>query len=155
LECFRVRLYVKERRTHTVNFTLPELEGDTVVRAEKEQARGAVVLALMVSLAAMPARLADAASLEEVQQRGSLRLCANPSALPYSNRPSHLGGLRGFQVELADAVARELGLGLTVAWIRGANAAGKAACDASMDSIPLAASYEREGRMSVLLSMNG
>ena len=119
--------------------------------AEKERARSAVVLALMVSLAAMPARLADAASLEEVQQRGSLRLCANPSALPYSNRPSHLGGLRGFQVELADAVAREMGVGLTVAWIRGANAAGKAACDASMDSIPLAASYEREGRIGPLM----
>src|SRR6266511_3572539 len=105
----------------------------------------------MVSLAAMPARLADAASLEEVQQRGSLRLCANPSALPYSNRPGHLGGLPGFQVELSDAVAREMGLGLTVAWIRGANAAGKAACDASMDSIPLGASYEREGRIGPLM----
>jgi ABC-type amino acid transport substrate-binding protein len=112
--------------------------------------RGAVVAALIVSLAAIPARLAGTASLEEVQQSGLLRLCANPSALPYSSESSH-GGLPGLQVELAEAVAREIGLGLTVAWIRTANAATKAGCEAFMDSIPLAANYQREGRIGPLM----
>jgi hypothetical protein len=69
--------------------------------------RGAVVAALTVSLAVMQAHLADAASLEEVQQSGSLRLCANPDALPYSNHTSN-GGLPGFQVELAANWQRRL-----------------------------------------------
>jgi polar amino acid transport system substrate-binding protein len=93
----------------------------------------------------------DAASLDKVQQNGSLRLCANPDALPHSNRPGR-PGLPGFQVEMAEAVAREMGLGLTVAWIRTPNAAAKAGCDASMDSIPLPASYQREGRVGPLMA---
>jgi polar amino acid transport system substrate-binding protein len=112
--------------------------------------RGALIGVPMVFLAAMQASLADAASLKEVQQSGSLRLCANPNALPYSNRSSP-GGPPGFQVELAAAVAREMGLGLAIAWIRTTSAAGKAGCDASMDSIPLAASYPREGRIGPLM----
>ena len=39
---------------------------------------------------------ADAASLTEVRQNGILRLCANPSALPYSNLTDR-DGLAGFE----------------------------------------------------------
>src|SRR6266480_2971398 len=110
--------------------------------------KGAVFVSLMFSVAGV--LFVDAAPLEKVQQNGSLRLCANPAALPYSNRASY-PSLPGFQVELAEAIAREMGLDLTVAWIRTPNAATKAGCDASMDSIPLTASYQREGRVGPLM----
>jgi ABC-type amino acid transport substrate-binding protein len=87
---------------------------------------------------------ADAASLAEVQQNGSLRLCANPSALPYSNLAGG-GALAGFDVELAEVVAHEMGLGLSVRWVRNADEMKNSDCDALMDAIPSAASYDREG----------
>jgi len=110
--------------------------------------KGAVFASLIFSVAGM--LFVDAAPLEKVQQNGSLGLCANPAALPHSNRSTY-PSLPGFQVELAEAIAREMGLGLTVAWIRTPNAATKAGCDASMDSIPLSASYQREGRVGPLM----
>jgi ABC-type amino acid transport substrate-binding protein len=61
----------------------------------------------------------DARSLAEVRQNGILRLCANPSALPYSNLTDG-GGLAGFEVELAEVLAHEMGLELGVAWVRNA-----------------------------------
>src|SRR3981189_628061 len=54
---------------------------------------------------------ATAASLTEVRQNGILRLCANPSALPYSNLTDR-DGLPGFESQRAEVFARELGLQL-------------------------------------------
>jgi polar amino acid transport system substrate-binding protein len=87
---------------------------------------------------------ADAASLTEVLRNGALRLCANPSALPYSNLTDR-GGLAGFEVELAEALAHEMGLGLAANWVRNAGEMKKADCDASMGAVASAASYDREG----------
>lgn len=109
-----------------------------------------LVLWLMSSLRMDAVHSVGAASLERVQESGSLRLCANPDALPYSHRSSR-NDLPGFQVELADAIARELRLGLTVVWVQGPSATRKTNCDASMDSIPVATRYESEGRTGPLM----
>jgi polar amino acid transport system substrate-binding protein len=114
--------------------------------------RGTVVAWIMLSLFASAAPLGGAAPLEQVQRNGALRLCANPAALPYSNRSAQ-NGLPGFQVELATAVSREMGLGLTVAWVQGLSAARKAECDASMDARAVAAHYDREGQTGPLMSV--
>jgi ABC-type amino acid transport substrate-binding protein len=79
-----------------------------------------VIAILAILLTAGAIQRADAASMAEVQQNGSLRLCANPSALPYSNLADG-GDLAGFEVELAEVVAHEMGLGLGVRWVRNAD----------------------------------
>jgi polar amino acid transport system substrate-binding protein len=99
------------------------------------------IASLLASLVAGAVQPASAASLDEVRKNGSLRLCANPAALPYSNRPGQ-DGLAGFQVDLAEAVARMMALGLVVDW--GQRPGNPANCDASMD-IAFAAAYAREG----------
>ena len=106
---------------------------------------GSVVLALLATLLTEgTTHRAYAASLAEVRQNGSLRLCANPSALPYSNLADR-DGLAGFEVELAEAVAHEMGLGLGVTWVRSAGDMKNSDCDALMEAVASAASYDREG----------
>src|ERR1700704_6759008 len=87
---------------------------------------------------------AAAASLTEVRQNGILRLCANPSALPYSNLTDR-GGLAGFKVELAEVLAHEMGLELGVTRVRNAGDIKNLDCDVLMDVVASAASYDREG----------
>jgi polar amino acid transport system substrate-binding protein len=87
---------------------------------------------------------ADAASLAEVRQNGILRLCANPSALPYSNLTDR-GGLAGFKVELAEVLAHEMGFELGVTWVRNAGDIKNSDCDVLMGVVAAAASYDREG----------
>jgi polar amino acid transport system substrate-binding protein len=94
--------------------------------------------------------MAAATPFGQIKQNGSLRLCANPAAPPYSNR-SGSDSMRGFQVDLAKAVAREPGLGLTVVWVQGVKAAKSADCDVSMDAKPVAVHYEREGQTGPLM----
>jgi len=92
---------------------------------------------------------AEAASLAEVRQNGSLRLCAKPSALPFSNLADR-GSLAGFEVELAEVVAQEMGLRLDVTWVRNAGDMKNSDCDALMGAVASAASYDREGRTGPL-----
>jgi ABC-type amino acid transport substrate-binding protein len=96
---------------------------------------------------------ADAAPLVEVRQKGTLRLCANPSALPYSNlTDSDRGGFAGFEVELAEALAHEMGLKLGVTWVRNAANLKNSDCDVLMDVVASAATYEQEGLTGPLTS---
>lgn len=92
------------------------------------------LLGLAGVLAAGPAAPAEAKPLEQVRRNGSLSLCANPVALPFASREP---GPPGFQVELAAAVARELGLSLDVRWVWSRIGARKVDCDLLMDSIVL------------------
>ena len=103
---------------------------------------GIAVLATLI--AAGTRNCADARSLAEVRQTGILRLCANPSALPYSNLTDR-GGLAGFEVELAEALAHEMALELGVTWVRSADEFKHSDCDVSMGVVASAASYDREG----------
>lgn len=103
---------------------------------------GIAVLATLI--AAGTRNCAHARSLAEVRQTGILRLCANPSALPYSNLTDR-GGLAGFEVELAEALAHEMGLELGVTWVRNAGEIEHSECDVSMGVVASAASYDREG----------
>ena len=109
-----------------------------------------IILAVLM-VAEGTTRCADAASLAEVRQEGTLRLCANPSALPYSNLTDR-GGLAGFQVELAEVLAHEMGLKLGVTWVRNAGDIKSSDCDFLMDVVASAATYEREGLTGPLTS---
>src|SRR6516162_6057514 len=89
------------------------------------------IAVLAAHVAAGSRNCADARSLAEVRQTGILRLCANPSALPYSNLTDR-GGLAGFEVELAEALAHEMALELGVTWVRNAANLKNSDCDLSM-----------------------
>ena len=75
----------------------------------------AAVAILATLIAEGATHRADAASLTEVRRNGR----ANPSVIPYSNLTDR-DGLPGFEVELAEVLAHEMGLQLGVIWVRNA-----------------------------------
>jgi ABC-type amino acid transport substrate-binding protein len=106
---------------------------------------GSAAIAILVTLIAEgTTHRGNAASLTEVRQNGILRVCANRSALPYSNLTDR-GGSAGFEVELAEVLAHEMGLELGVVWVRNAGDTKNSDCDVLMGVVASAASYDREG----------
>jgi polar amino acid transport system substrate-binding protein len=72
------------------------------------------------------------APLAEIRERGTLRVCAHPDALPFSSQDRTQPG---FQLEIAEAIAKHLGVKLHVDWIIFTYHARRANCDAIMGSI--------------------
>ena len=75
---------------------------------------------------------ADARSLEAVIERGALTLCASPNALPFASKN---GPVRGFQIELGEKIAEQLGVKLTREWVISAIQYRRADCDLVLDVI--------------------
>lgn len=75
---------------------------------------------------------ADARSLEAVIERGALTLCASPNALPFASKS---GPLPGFQIELGEKIAEQLGVKLTREWVVSAIQYRRADCDLVLDVI--------------------
>jgi polar amino acid transport system substrate-binding protein len=75
---------------------------------------------------------ADARSLETVIERGALTLCANPNALPFASKS---GPIPGFQIELGEKIAEQLGVKLTREWVVSAIQYRRADCDLVLDTI--------------------
>jgi len=75
---------------------------------------------------------ADAAPLESVRERGTFGICAHPDALPYSSQDRTTPG---FQIEIAEAIAKQLGVRLHVDWIVFTRHARRLDCDATIGSI--------------------
>ena len=75
---------------------------------------------------------ADARSLEIITERGALTLCANPNALPFASKT---GSVPGFQIELGEKIAQQLGVKLTREWVISAIQYRRADCDLVLDSI--------------------
>jgi polar amino acid transport system substrate-binding protein len=91
---------------------------------------GRAILAFVVSVL-IPA-VASARTLEAIQSRGVLSVCAHANALPFASR-SH--SPPGFQIEIAGALARELGVGLEVAWVTILYQRSAVNCDIVLDAI--------------------
>jgi polar amino acid transport system substrate-binding protein len=75
---------------------------------------------------------AAARSLETVIERGALTLCANPNALPFASKT---GPIPGFQIELGEKIAEQLGVKLTREWVVSAIQYRRADCDLVLDTI--------------------
>src|SRR5262249_62087147 len=75
---------------------------------------------------------ADAAPLESVRERGMFGICAHPDAMPYSSQDRTTPG---FQIEIAEAIAKQLGVRLHVDWIVFTRHARRTDCDATIGSI--------------------
>jgi polar amino acid transport system substrate-binding protein len=89
---------------------------------------------------------AEARSLATIRELGSIGLCAHPSSLPFANKA---GDPPGFQVELGQAIARELGVSLRLDWIITQYQMRSAGCDIVLDII---ADREAQGETNLAIS---
>jgi polar amino acid transport system substrate-binding protein len=89
---------------------------------------------------------ATARSLEAIRERGALTLCAHPNALPFASRHD---AVPGFQVELARALAQQLGVSLEQHWVINSFQYRRADCNIVLDAIADRAALAEVGlRMS-------
>ena len=88
---------------------------------------GAAIALVLLSVAAALPR-----SLQTITERGTLTLCANPDALPWASK---IGAVPGFQVELAENLAKRLGVSLTRQWVISAFQYRRVDCDVVFDAI--------------------
>jgi len=102
-----------------------------------------VLAGLLVLLGAVNAM---ARSLEAIRQRGALTLCAHPNALPFASKRD---ADPGFQVEIAKALANQLGVSLEQRWVVTSFQYRRADCDIVLDAIADPAALAEVGlRMS-------
>jgi len=106
---------------------------------------------ILAGLAAAFALIAAAPDLQarplaSIKERGRIMLCANPNALPFAAKK---GERRGVQLELAKALADQLGVALEIGWVVFPNQIFAVDCDIVLDSIVDA---EAQGERRVKLS---
>src|SRR3954462_12942110 len=75
---------------------------------------------------------ARARPLNTIREFGAIGLCAHPNSLPFASKA---GNPPGFQVELGQALARELGVALRLDWIITQYQMRSAGCDVVLDVI--------------------
>jgi polar amino acid transport system substrate-binding protein len=91
-----------------------------------------IILQLLVGIVVGLMGSAQARSLDTIRSLGTLGLCAHPNSLPFASKA---GDPPGFQVELGQALARELGVSLRLGWIITVYQIRSADCDIVMDVI--------------------
>jgi polar amino acid transport system substrate-binding protein len=74
----------------------------------------------------------SARSLQDIIDRRAFSICAHPDAAPFSMRTPRVTGL---QIDLAQAIARQLGVELQEEWLLFRRDARKVGCDAIMAGI--------------------
>ena len=94
--------------------------------------RAAGLVAALLALALLPGSPAAARGFAQIKDSGSIVLCAHPNSLPFASKD---GSRHGFQVELAQALAKRLGVSLTQNWVITRYDIFRADCDIVMDSI--------------------
>jgi polar amino acid transport system substrate-binding protein len=100
-----------------------------------------LVLAVVGSTGSAAAR-----SLDAIRSLGTIGLCAHPNSLPFASKA---GDPPGFQVELGQALARELGVSLKLDWIITQYQIRSASCDIMLDVI---ADREAQGETNLAIS---
>src|SRR5690242_6089386 len=89
---------------------------------------------------------AEARSLATIRELGTIGLCAHPNSLPFASKA---GDPPGFQVELGQALAHELGVALRLDWIITQYQLRSAGCDIVLDVI---ADREAQGETNLAIS---
>ncbi|OKO76123.1 ABC transporter substrate-binding protein [Bradyrhizobium sp. NAS80.1] len=90
--------------------------------------------------------VAQGRSLDAIRDSGAIGLCAHPNSLPFANKA---GDPPGFQIELGQALARELGVSLRPDWIITQYQMRSAGCDIVLDII---ADREAQGETRLRIS---
>ena len=104
------------------------------------------VLLLLIGAAIGLTGPALARTLDAIRSAGVLGLCAHPNSLPFASKA---GDPPGFQVELGQALARELGISLKLDWIITQYQMRSADCDIVLDVI---ADREAQGETRLRIS---
>jgi len=104
------------------------------------------ILLLVVGALIGLADVAQARSLDAIRESGVLGLCAHPNSLPFASKA---GDPPGFQIELGNALARELGVSLRPDWIITQYQMRSAGCDIVLDVI---ADREAQGETNLRIS---
>ena len=104
------------------------------------------ILPLMVGAVIGLINPAQARTLDTIRSVGALGLCAHPNSLPFASKA---GDPPGFQVELGQALARELGVSLRLDWIITKYQMRSAGCDIVLDVI---ADREAQGETNLAIS---
>ncbi|HEX3177791.1 MAG TPA: transporter substrate-binding domain-containing protein [Methylomirabilota bacterium] len=94
--------------------------------------RRSVTALTALLIAALPFSHAAARPLSAIRDRGVLSLCAHANSLPFASKTSNPPG---FQIELARALARALGVSLHVEWVVSGIQFRAADCDIVLDTI--------------------
>ncbi|KYK45577.1 transporter substrate-binding domain-containing protein [Bradyrhizobium sp. 191] len=89
---------------------------------------------------------AQARTLDAIRESGVIGLCAHPNSLPFARKT---GEPPGFQVELGQLMARELGVALRLDWIITQYQMRSAGCDILLDVI---ADREAQGETRLRIS---
>jgi polar amino acid transport system substrate-binding protein len=103
-----------------------------MISALSREAARLLRCAVSLSLLILGNAPADARSLENVVERGALTLCASPNALPFASKT---GPVPGFQIELGEKIAEQLGVKLMREWVVSAIQYRRADCDLVLDVI--------------------
>ncbi len=111
--------------------TRAKRRGDRAISARKPRYR-VVRYAASVGLLVLASAAADARSLETIVERGALTLCAHPNALPFASKT---GPISGFQTDLGEKIAQQLGVKLRREWVTTAIHYRRADCDLVLDAI--------------------
>jgi polar amino acid transport system substrate-binding protein len=99
----------------------------------------------VLAVAAIYAIPASTRPLGSIELRGMISVCAHPNALPFASRKDDPPG---FQIELARAIAAQLGVALDTAWVVSPIQYRSAECDIVMDTI-VNEQVQAEGRVRV------
>lgn len=105
-----------------------------------------IILPLMIGAVLWLTDMAQARSLDAVRESGALGLCAHPNSLPFASKA---GNPPGFQIELGQALAHELGVSLRPDWIITQYQMRSAGCDIVLDVI---ADREAQGETNLRIS---
>lgn len=87
-----------------------------------------LITALSIAASILPGP-AQAATIDRIKSRGTLVVCVNPDAMPYSRLR---GGEEGLHIDLANALAGELGVAAQFSWVQYRFQAKYTQCDAFM-----------------------
>jgi polar amino acid transport system substrate-binding protein len=90
------------------------------------------ILGVAIACSIWHLEAAAARSLEMIRATGALHLCAHPNSLPYASKA---GNPPGFQIEIGEMLAEELGVSLVTEWIVVPSQAFRADCDIILDAI--------------------
>ena len=105
-----------------------------------------LIFPLLVAALMGLADAAQARSLDAIRSSGVLGLCAHPNSLPFASKTADPPG---FQIELGQALARELGVALRPDWIITQYQMRSAGCDIVLDII---ADREAQGETNLRIS---
>ncbi|MDA8253016.1 MAG: transporter substrate-binding domain-containing protein [Rhodospirillales bacterium] len=90
------------------------------------------LLAGVVVAGAFLGASAEARTLAAIRDTGEIGLCAHPNSLPFASKTAQPPG---FQIEVGQALAKQLGVSLTPDWVLISYQVPRAGCDILLDQV--------------------